>query len=103
MLARYEEVTSALAMGTAKYVDEMTDSVKTVAALGREEETMRVFGLKIRAAPKQWRYLILGSAGFALVQGTILLMASLLFYWSSRRLTDGVVSRAASLLIFLYV
>lgn len=71
----------------------MTDAVRTVAALGREVETMRMFDIKTGAASKQWRCLVLGSLGFGMVQGTIMLMAALLFYWSSRRLADGVVSK----------
>lgn len=92
MLARYEEAASNTESSAASYVNEMIDSVRTVAALGRENETIRMFDVKTRAAQKQWRHLILGSAGFALIQGTAMLMASLLFYWCSRRLADGVVS-----------
>jgi hypothetical protein len=93
MLARYEETTSKAATTAATYVNEMTDSVKTIATLGRERETMRIFDLKTRATPKQWRCLILGSLGFGMVNGSLLCMTSLLFFWSSRRLADGVVSQ----------
>jgi ATP-binding cassette subfamily B (MDR/TAP) protein 1 len=97
MLGRYEEAVSTSSINAASYVNETIDSIKTVAALGRENEAMRVFDVKTRAAPKQWRYLVLGSAGFGMVSGLIMLMVSLLFYWSSRRLADGVVSHSGLL------
>jgi ATP-binding cassette subfamily B (MDR/TAP) protein 1 len=98
MLGRYEKAASKPATIAAAYANEMIDSVKTVAALGRERETMRLFNVKTGAVPKQWRHLILGSAGFGLVHGTVLCMSSLLFYWSSRRLASGVVRNARFLL-----
>jgi ATP-binding cassette subfamily B (MDR/TAP) protein 1 len=92
MLERYENVTSIPATKAASYVNEVTDSIKTVAALGRERETMRVFDVQAKAAPKRGKYLLLGSGGFAVGQAMILLMAALIFYWASQRLADGAVS-----------
>lgn len=97
MLERYENVTSIPATKAAGYVNEVTDSIKTVAALGRERETMRVFDVQAKAAPKRGKYLILGSAGFAVGQAMILLMAALIFYWASQRLADGAVSPASAM------
>lgn len=93
MLERYENVTSIPATKAASYVNEVADSIKTVAALGRERETMRVFDVQAKGAPKRGRYLFLGSGGFAVGQAMILLMAALIFYWASQRLADGAVSR----------
>ncbi|KAJ9093316.1 hypothetical protein QFC20_007139 [Naganishia adeliensis] len=89
MLERYENVTSIPATKAASYVNEVTDSIKTVAALGRERETMRVFDVQAKGAPKRGRYLFLGSGGFAVGQAMILLMAALIFYWATQRLADG--------------
>ncbi|GHJ89384.1 hypothetical protein NliqN6_5786 [Naganishia liquefaciens] len=89
MLERYENVTSIPATKAASYVNEVTDSIKTVAALGRERETMRVFDVQAKAAPKRGKYLFLGSGGSAVGQAMILLMAALIFYWASQRLADG--------------
>lgn len=96
MLERYENVTSIPATKAASYVNEVTDSIKTVAALGRERETMRVFDVQAKAAPKRGKYLFLGSGGFAVGQAMILLMAALIFYWASQRLADGAVSGPSS-------
>jgi ATP-binding cassette subfamily B (MDR/TAP) protein 1 len=93
MLERYENVTSIPATKAASYINEVTDSIKTVAALGRERETMRVFDVQAKGAPKRGRYLFLGSGGFAVGQAMILLMSALIFYWASQRLADGAVSR----------
>lgn len=96
MLERYENVTSIPATKAASYVNEVTDSIKTVAALGRERETMRVFDAQAKAAPKRGKYLFLGAGGFAVGQAMILLMAALIFYWASQRLADGAVSSPSS-------
>lgn len=101
MLERYENVTSIPATKAASYVNEVTDSIKTVAALGRERETMRVFDVRAKAAPKRGKYLLLGSAGFAVGQAMILLMAALIFYWASQRLADGAVSRLSWIILAL--
>ena len=102
MLERYENVTSIPATKAASYVNEVTDSIKTVAALGRERETMRVFDVQAKAAPKRGKYLFLGSGGFAVGQAMILLMAALIFYWASQRLADGAVSGSSSLLKYAW-
>ncbi|KAJ9101252.1 hypothetical protein QFC21_003471 [Naganishia friedmannii] len=89
MLEKYESVTSVPSTKAAGYVNEVTDSIKTVAALGRERETMRVFDVQAKSAPKRTKYLILGAAGFANGQAMILLMAALIFYYASQRLASG--------------
>ena len=91
MLERYESLTSIPSTKSASYVNEVTDSIRTVAALGRERETMRVFDVQAKAAPERKKYLILGCGGFALGQGMILLMTAVIFHWASQRLADGAV------------
>lgn len=94
MLERYENVTSVFAAKSASYVNEITDSIKTVAALGRERETMRLYDVQVTAAPRQNRYLLFGMAGFALGQAVIVWCAALIFYWMAQRLADGAVREA---------
>ena len=91
MLAQFEEKASDSAANAATFVNEMIDSVRTVAALCRERETMRLFDVKIKPTAERKRLLILGSAGYGLLQGSILLVLALLYSWSSWRLAEGVV------------
>ncbi|EST08563.1 ABC transporter-like protein [Kalmanozyma brasiliensis GHG001] len=81
MLEKYEAVAQKPADRAASYVSENVDAIKTVVALGREAETMRVFDERGRADPKRMRYLIFGAGGFGVSQGMILLLAALVFYW----------------------
>lgn len=92
MHERYEVAISASTTKVANHVNEIADSIKTVAALGREREIMRVFHLQAQSTPKGTRTLVLGCAGLGLSQGTSLLTGALMFYWSSQRLADGAVS-----------
>jgi ATP-binding cassette subfamily B (MDR/TAP) protein 1 len=94
MLERYENVIRIPATRTAGYVNEIIDSIKTVAALGRERETMRVYDALARSASTKNRYLLLGAGGFAVGQAGILLAAALNFYWMAQRLARGTVSVA---------
>jgi ATP-binding cassette subfamily B (MDR/TAP) protein 1 len=94
MLERYENVISIPATRTAGYVNEIIDAIKTVAALGRERETLRVYHTLARSIPTKNRYLLLGAGGFAVGQAGILLAASLNFYWMAQRLARGAVSVA---------
>jgi hypothetical protein len=91
MLERYERIISAPTPKIATYVNEMTDSIKMVASLGREREVVRVLGLQTQSAPKGTRFLILGCSGLALGKGVALGTGALMFYWFSRRLADGAV------------
>ncbi len=92
MLEKYESVAQKPADRAASYVSEHVDAIKTVAALGREAETMRVFDERARADPKRTRYLIFGAGGFAVSQAMVLLLSGLVFYWGgtllSRREVD---------------
>jgi ATP-binding cassette subfamily B (MDR/TAP) protein 1 len=94
MLERYENVTSIPAAKSASYVNEITDSIKTVAALGREPETMRLYDVQATAAPEQDRYLMFGTAGFAVGQAVIVWSEALVFHWMAQRLASGAVREA---------
>jgi ATP-binding cassette subfamily B (MDR/TAP) protein 1 len=100
MRERHAEAISVPATKAANYVNEVTDSIKTVAALGRERETMRVVEAQAKAAPERVRFLVFNSAGFAMGQAMILLIGALLFYWAGRRLAAGAVSHAFGLVSF---
>lgn len=97
MHERYETAISAPTAKIANHVNEIADSIKTVAALGREREIVRVFHLQVQSAPTGIRSLVLGSAGLGLSQGTCLLTGALMFYWFSQKLAGGAVSRLSKL------
>ncbi|SJX62150.1 related to multidrug resistance protein 1 [Sporisorium reilianum f. sp. reilianum] len=92
MLERYEAMAQKPADRAASYVSENVDAIKTVAALGREAETMRVFDERARADPNRTRYLIFGAGGFALSQAMIMWLAALFFYWGGKLYSKEDVS-----------
>ena len=95
MLEKYEAMAQRPADRAASYVSENVDAIKTVAALGREAETMRMFDERARADPKRTRYLIFGAGGFAVSQAMIMWLAALVFYWGGTLLSKGEVSITA--------
>lgn len=92
MLADYEELASGSADRSSSYVSEHIDAIKTVAALGREHETMRVFDHRSKSDPKRTSYLIWGAGGFAVSQAMIFLLCALIFFWGGRQLAEGRVT-----------
>lgn len=92
MLEKHEENTSSSTAGAASFINEHVDAVRTVKALGRERETMRVFRARFQAEGTRKRLLFLGTVGFALSYGSVMCIAGLVFYRGSQRLADGVVS-----------
>ncbi|KAJ9098567.1 hypothetical protein QFC20_005909 [Naganishia adeliensis] len=90
MLEKHEESTSSSTAGAASFINEHVDAVRTVKALGRERETMRVFRARFRAEGTRKRLLFLGTVGFALSYGSVMCIAGLVFYRGSQRLADGV-------------
>ncbi|GAC95710.1 multidrug resistance protein 1, 2, 3 [Pseudozyma hubeiensis SY62] len=95
MLEKYEAVAQKPADRAASYVSENVDAIKTVAALGREAETMRIFDERARADPKRTRYLVFGAGGFAASQAMVLLLSALVFYWGGTLLSRQEVSITA--------
>ena len=91
MLERYEHVVSIPSSRTANFVNEIVDSIRTVAALGWQREAMRIYDSRRRPTPKRARYLAWAAGAFALGQAVILLTAALMFHWVARRLTQGAV------------
>ncbi|PWN46891.1 P-loop containing nucleoside triphosphate hydrolase protein [Violaceomyces palustris] len=89
MLERYEAIAQRPVDRAASYIAENVDAIRTVAALGREAETMRIFSQRSRSEPARTRYLIFGSGGFALSQALVVLLASLTFYWGGQLLSKG--------------
>nr|CDI57199.1 related to multidrug resistance protein 1 [Melanopsichium pennsylvanicum 4] len=100
MLEKYEQVAQKPADRAASYISENVDAIKTVAALGREAETMRVFEERARADPKRTRYLIFGAGGFAISQAMVLLLSALVFYWGGSLLSRGEVDITALYAVF---
>lgn len=91
MLERHERIVSTPTGRLATYINEITDSMKMVASLGREREILRVLELQAQAAPKVTRFLVLGCVGLGLGTGVMLGTGALMFYWFSRRLANGAV------------
>ncbi|KDN38193.1 P-loop containing nucleoside triphosphate hydrolase protein [Tilletiaria anomala UBC 951] len=81
MLEKFEQRAQKPMDRAASYVSENIDSIKTVAALGREAETMRIFDLRAKADKSRIRYLLVGSFGFAFSQAMVLWVSALLFFW----------------------
>lgn len=92
MLERHEEITNAANSEAASYVNEAVDAIRTVAALGRERETMRLLKARFQVNKTRKRFLFLGIAGFALSYGMVMWIAGLIFYRGSQRLASGMVS-----------
>lgn len=92
MQERRENATTLSDTNAAKYVNEIADSIKSVAALGRERETMRLFDVQTAATSVRSGYLISSVGGIAVGHATMLFCAALFYYWGSRRLADGAVS-----------
>ncbi len=94
MLEAFEKRAQKPMDRAASYVAENLDAVKTVAALGREAETMRVFDLRARADKSRTRFLLIGSFGFAFSQAMVLWTSAITFYWGGRLFADGDISLA---------
>lgn len=75
----------------SSYVNEAMDSVETVVVLGRNE-TIRGMARQAAISSSGTRYLVFGSAGFAMGQATLISMVALLCFSCSRRMADGAVS-----------
>ena len=86
MLERFEKRAQKPMDKAASYVAENLDSVKTVAALGREAETLRLFDVRARADKSRIRYLLVGALGFALSQALVLWVSALVFYYAGAKL-----------------
>jgi ATP-binding cassette subfamily B (MDR/TAP) protein 1 len=93
MQKRLESATTHSDANAAMFANEVADSMSTVAALGRERETLRLFEMQTRAMPKRERYLILSSGGIATGQAIMFFSSALIYHWSSKRLADGAVSQ----------
>jgi hypothetical protein len=92
MLEKHEESTSASTADAASFVNEHVDAIRTVVALGRERETMRIFKARIQTDVRRKRFFFLGTVGFALSYGTVMCVAGLMFYRGSQRRVEGLVS-----------
>jgi ATP-binding cassette subfamily B (MDR/TAP) protein 1 len=92
MLEKHEASTAASTAGAASFVNEHVDAVRTVVALGRESETMRLFKARFQAGGTRKRFFFLGTVGFALSYGSVMCIAGVVFYRGSQRLVDGLVS-----------
>ena len=95
MLEKYEAIAQKPVDRAASYISENVDAIKTVAALGREAETMRLFDEQAKSDPKRTRYLIFGAGGFAVSQAMVQLLSALVFWWGAQLLSKDDVSLTA--------
>ena len=65
MLEKYESAASEPVGRAAAYINEAMDTIRTVAALGREAEIMRTFDSAARSDQHRNKFLMLGALGFA--------------------------------------
>ncbi|CAO1615263.1 unnamed protein product [Parajaminaea phylloscopi] len=100
MLEKYEAAASKPVARAAAYINEAMDTIRTVAALGRESEIMRTFDSEARSDKHRNKYLMLGALGFAASQGMVLFLAALVFYWGGKLLADNQLSVAALYAVF---
>lgn len=91
MLSKYEDMAQVPADRAASYISENVDAIKTVQALGREHETMRVFDHRAKSDPKRTGYLIWGAGGFAISQAMVFLLCALIFFYGGKLLAEGTV------------
>lgn len=76
----------------ASYIAENMDSIRTVAALGREAETMRVFARRAKADKSRTVYLLAGSLGFSLGNSMVYFVSGIGFFWGGHLLASGQLS-----------
>ncbi|PWN47942.1 P-loop containing nucleoside triphosphate hydrolase protein [Violaceomyces palustris] len=91
MLDKYEEKVRKPAQDAAAYISEVVTAIRTVMALGRERQVMRVFEKETRPADGRFRILLLGGVGFAMAQATLYWMTALIFYWGGTRFAKGEI------------
>lgn len=78
----------------SSYIAENMDSIRTVAALGREAETMRIFSARAKADKSRLPYLLAGSLGFSLGNSMIYFVPALGFFYGTKLYVDGQVTLA---------
>jgi len=68
----------------SNFINESVNSIRTIAALTREGETMRRFRAAAETPHQQRLALILGSVGFGVSQGVVFLFGAFVFWWGGR-------------------
>ncbi|WWD00806.1 hypothetical protein V866_007743 [Kwoniella sp. B9012] len=76
------------------FIAEAVNSVLLISALSREAETVRQFSTRFAARPVSYRWLISAAISMGGNQSMIFFFAGLLFYWGSKQVAEGKVSRA---------
>ncbi|BFZ65351.1 hypothetical protein YB2330_006517 [Saitoella coloradoensis] len=95
VLEKYEEKNQGSTDKASAYANENVDSIKTVAALTRESEVLRVYEEQLRPDPSRIIYLLGGAGGFAVSQAMIFFIAALTFWWGAELLARGEVGYTA--------
>ncbi|KAK0563426.1 hypothetical protein OC861_004795 [Tilletia horrida] len=88
-LERYETAAAKPVKDGAAYMSEQIDSIRTVAALGRQEAVMHTFKSKNVKMKNRIKHLVIGAFGYSMTTAAMLLIASLVFFWSGVLLNRG--------------
>ncbi len=75
----------------ADFVGEAANSIPLLAALTREEETLRRFKVLSSSRRITRRWLVFSSFSLAGSQGMVLLFGALMFYWGAKEVAEGKV------------
>lgn len=92
-IERFEELVNREGEQRADFINEAVNSIRTISALTREQETLRRFQAAAQDPKQQRQALTLGSFGFGLAQGTIFLYGAFIFWWGAKLVVqDKIVS-----------
>lgn len=97
-LERFEEDIVGDTEKQADFVGETANSITTIAALTREEETLRLFrtGFTSTSVQTSKRVLAIASWSMGVTQGVIYMFGALMFWWGARQVSEGQVVRSQS-------
>jgi ATP-binding cassette subfamily B (MDR/TAP) protein 1 len=93
-LEKFEALVTKEGETRSNYINESVNSIRTIAALTRESETMRRFRAAAQQPREQQIALVIGSIGFGVNQGVIYLFGALVFWWGARLLAKGQIVSA---------
>ena len=83
-LEKFEAMVTKESEKRSNFINESVNSIRTIAALTREGETMRRFRAGAETPHRQRLALLLGSVGFGVSQGVVFLFGAFVFWWGGR-------------------
>ncbi|KAG8754876.1 hypothetical protein FRC11_006395, partial [Ceratobasidium sp. 423] len=91
-IEKYERQVQKPLEEASAFASENVDSIKTVAALGREEAVMRQFNKSASKHTAKNGNLAIGALGFGFGIGSILLLSAIVMWWGTALYTRGQVT-----------